>query len=120
MRSSVNAQALDFALSKGMLVISGATLQEFAEVIFRKKFDKYFSDNIERFEAISRIESNCLVFFPKISINACADPKDNMFLELAITAGASCIITGDQDLLILNPFSNIPIVSAANFLILDI
>ena len=50
------------------------------------------------------------------SIDACRDPKDNKFLELAISTGASCVISGDQDLLVLNPFQNIPIVSAADFL----
>ena len=101
-------------------MISEPTLQEFAEVIFRKKFDKYFLNNAERFEAINRVESNSLVFFPKIIVKACRDPKDNKFLELALTAGASCIITGDQDLLVLHPFRNISILSATDFLILDV
>jgi predicted nucleic acid-binding protein len=42
LRNSVNAQALDHALNIGRLVISESALQEFEEVIFRKKFDKYF------------------------------------------------------------------------------
>jgi putative PIN family toxin of toxin-antitoxin system len=120
LRKSISAKALNLALDKGRLVISERTLQEFAEVIFRKKFDKYFLNDGERLEAINRVESNSLVFFPKITINACRDPKDNMFLELAVTAGATCIITGDQDLLTLHPFNNIPILSAADFLILDV
>ncbi|TAH01067.1 MAG: putative toxin-antitoxin system toxin component, PIN family, partial [Sphingobacteriales bacterium] len=36
--------------------------------------------------------------------------------ELAITANADCLITGDEDLLILNPFRNIPILNAFDFL----
>jgi putative PIN family toxin of toxin-antitoxin system len=51
-----------------------------------------------------------------VSINLCRDPKDNKFLELAIEAGAACTITGDKDLLVLHPFENIPILSAADFL----
>ena len=116
LRKSVNAIALNKALDIGRIVISEPALFEFSEVIFRIKFDKYFLNDAERFEAISRIEVNALVFFPKVTINACRDPKDNKFLELAITAGASCIVSGDNDLLILNPFNSIPIVSAANFL----
>jgi len=85
-------------------------------VIFRKKFDKYFFDDAERLEAIDRLETNSLVYFPRTVVNACRDPKDNKFLELALASGASCIISGDQDLLILNPFENIPIVSATAFL----
>jgi predicted nucleic acid-binding protein len=51
-----------------------------------------------------------------VSIDACRDPKDNKFLELAVEAGAACIITGDKDLLVLNPFRNIPIFTPAEFL----
>jgi uncharacterized protein len=39
-----------------------------------------------------------------------------MILELAIASNASCNISGDQDLLMLNPFNDIPIVTAAEFL----
>ena len=44
------------------------------------------------------------------------DPKDDKFLNLAIDAKASCIITGDKDLLVLHPFNDIPILSPATFL----
>lgn len=114
--SSVNARALDAALNKSRLVISEPVLQEFAEVIFRKKFDKYFFDDAERLAAIDKIERNAVIFSPKEIIASCHDPKDNKFLELAIAADASCIITGDKDLLILDPFRDIPVLIAANFL----
>jgi putative PIN family toxin of toxin-antitoxin system len=116
LKNSINAQALDHALDLGRIVVSSPVLQEFAEVIFRKKFDKYFLNDEERLEAISRIEENALIFFPSEVITSCRDPKDNKFLELAITANASCIITGDQDLLVLHPFENIPIISASDFI----
>jgi putative PIN family toxin of toxin-antitoxin system len=48
-------------------------------------------------------------------ITACRDPKDNMFLSLAVSASADAIISGDKDLLVLNPFKNIPILSPADF-----
>jgi len=44
------------------------------------------------------------------------DPKDDKFLNLAIDASASCIITGDKDLLILHPFENIPILLPSDIL----
>lgn len=40
----------------------------------------------------------------------------NKFLELAISESAECIITGDQDLLVLHPFREIPILTANEFL----
>jgi putative PIN family toxin of toxin-antitoxin system len=56
-------------------------------------------------------------FIPvNIAIHACRDPKDNKFLELAVESGAACIITGDKDLLVLNPYEHIQILTAADFL----
>jgi len=46
----------------------------------------------------------------------CRDPKDDMYLELALSGNADCIVTGDPDLQILNPFKNIPIISPKEFL----
>lgn len=114
--SSVNAKALDAALDVGRLVISEPVLQEFKEVIFRKKFDRYFLNLAERLEAIDKIEQNSVWFSPVEIISECRDPKDNKFLELALACDASCIISGDDDLLVLNPFRTIPILNASNFL----
>ncbi|MGN6341661.1 MAG: putative toxin-antitoxin system toxin component, PIN family [Ginsengibacter sp.] len=114
--SSVNAKALDAVLDVGRLVISEPVLQEFKEVIFRKKFDRYFLNLAERLEAIDKIEQNSVWFSPVEIISECRDPKDNKFLELAVACDASCIISGDDDLLVLNPFRTIPILNASNFL----
>lgn len=48
-------------------------------------------------------------------ITACRDPKDDKFLELAVNGHADLIVSGDQDLLTLNPFRDIPIVTPAIF-----
>jgi uncharacterized protein len=49
-------------------------------------------------------------------IAVCRDPKDDKFLELAVNGHADLIVTGDDDLLALNPFREIPIVTPAAFL----
>ena len=48
-------------------------------------------------------------------IAACRDPTDDKFLELAVNGHADLIVTGDRDLLALNPFRQIPIVTPAAF-----
>jgi len=53
---------------------------------------------------------------PIYKTTACRDPKDNMFLECAVSIGASTIISGDDDLLVLNPFESIEILRPADFL----
>ena len=50
------------------------------------------------------------------SIRICRDPKDDKILELAISGNADCIVTGDDDLLVLNPFREVAIVTPADFL----
>ena len=49
------------------------------------------------------------------SVTACRDDKDNKFLELAVSGNAD-IVSGDEDLLVLNPFRGIPILTPRNFL----
>jgi predicted nucleic acid-binding protein len=48
-------------------------------------------------------------------ITECRDPTDDKFLELAVSERADLVLTGDKDLLVLNPFRDIPIVSPATF-----
>jgi uncharacterized protein len=48
-------------------------------------------------------------------ITPCRDPKDHKFLELVVNGHADVIISGDADLLGLNPFRGIPIIMPAAF-----
>ena len=51
-----------------------------------------------------------------VHVTDCRDPRDNHILELAVSGKADAMISGDQDLLALNPYSSIPIVSTAQFI----
>lgn len=114
--NSISRKAFDKALALGELVASNNTIEELIEVLFRKKFDRYFLNDNERWLLLNKIEANAKILTPSITINDCRDPKDSKFLELAITADASCIITGDKDLLVLHPFRGIPIFNAVGFI----
>ena len=48
-------------------------------------------------------------------IAACRDATDDKFLELAVSGKADMIVSGDADLLVLNPFRGIPIMPPATF-----
>lgn len=114
--TSTSRKALEKAMTLGKVAIAPNTLDELLDVIFRKKLDKYFSDNNERLVIVNILEANAVFFSPEISIDECKDKKDNKFLELAIAAQASCIITGDNDLLVVHSFRNIPILNAFDFI----
>ena len=46
----------------------------------------------------------------------CRDPDDDVVLATAVAGRADCIVTGDQDLLVLDPFQGIRILTPAAFL----
>lgn len=121
-RNSKPKIAFERAIKKGKVIVSFKTLNEFNEDFFRPKFDKYISVE-ERELALGDFKEQ--VAFMEISetITECRDPKDDKFLELAVSADVSCIVTGDKDLLILHPcllnrqaFRNIPILNATDFI----
>ena len=99
----------------GVILYSEATLLELNQVLNRKKFVKYFTVEEKQEFIVKLIESAELVAITE-SIDVCRDPKDNKFLELAVSGEADFIISGDRDLLVLNPFRNIEIITANDFL----
>lgn len=46
----------------------------------------------------------------------CRDSDDNKFLELAVSGKARFVITGDQDLLVLEAYEGTEIITPATFL----
>lgn len=46
----------------------------------------------------------------------CRDPKDDVFLTLALIGDADFMIASDHDLLVLSPWNGIPILTPAQFL----
>ncbi|MBS1519646.1 MAG: putative toxin-antitoxin system toxin component, PIN family [Bacteroidetes bacterium] len=113
--NSIAAQAYNLVKEKGNLVFSEDTFNEFSDVFVRPKFDRYLSLE-KRLVIIEDLKT--IVSFVSItsSVQICRDPKDNKYLELALSAGAACIVTGDKDLLVLHLFHQIPILTAADFL----
>jgi len=109
------AQALSHVVRHGQLLASNATLDELAEVLGRPKFDRYLTlDERQQFiRLLARI-----VDLPTIThrFSDCQDPRDNKFLDLAVSGAANAIISGDNDLLALHPFHDIPILKPADYL----
>lgn len=113
--NSVPGKAIRKAVDEAQLLVSDATLQELAEVLSRPKFDAWISqaDKLEFFRLLSRIAEIVPVTYP---VQACRDPKDDKFLEVAVNGRADLIVTGDKDLLALDPFHGVRIVTPAQYL----
>ena len=46
-----------------------------------------------------RFQSLCRVAEPEMEVSICRDPKDDAYLSLCVSVGASFLISGDKDLL---------------------
>ena len=97
------------------IIASQHTLDEFSRVFFRPKFDRYLSLEA-RLELIVEAQTIIKMIPVRHTVTVCRDPKDNQYLELALSGKAECIVSGDPDLQVLNPFENIPIISPREFL----
>jgi putative PIN family toxin of toxin-antitoxin system len=112
-------QCLDLALHKGKVLISFATLAEIREVLGRKQFRRYFDEEDVRI-FIAALTREAQWIDVTVRIGACRDSKDDMFLELAVSGHADYIVSGDTDLLALNPFRGIRILPPHSFLELSL
>ena len=81
----------------------------------REKFERYVTAE-EREEFLEALIGRARFVEPTEQIMACRDPKDDKFLELAVSGEAHHIISGDDDLLALSPFRGIEILSVDDFL----
>lgn len=107
--------AFEQARTSGIFLFSDSTFQELQSILERPKFDKYVSLSIRR-QFILKLQSEIEMVVVKETIEICRDSKDDKLLEVAVNGQASHIITGDKDLLILNPFRDILIVTPSQFL----
>lgn len=102
-------QALERALQNGKVLLSYAVLAELYEVLSRKRFRRYIDEeDIRTFVAALTQEAEWVDVAERIT--ACRDSKDDKFLELSVSGHATHIVTGDSDLLALDPFRGIRIV----------
>jgi hypothetical protein len=112
--SSVPGQAMAKAEDSGELLASATTLAEIDEVLHRPKFARFLSMET-RLEFLKRYREAIRLIQITFPVQACRDPRDDKFLEVAVHGQASFIITGDFDLLVLDPFQGIRIVTPQVF-----
>lgn len=110
---SLPSIALHLATQRAVLLKSAATEAQLLDVIARPYLAPliapatldWFRQLMAKAELVTITES----------IAACRDSTDDKFLELAVSGHADIILSGDADLLVLNPFRGIPIVNPATF-----
>ena len=99
--TSKPALAVRWAAENDLILASAATLA--ASLSKRREFVAFVSATAH-FVNVRR------------SVQACRDPKDDKFLDVAVNGGANIVVTGDADLLVLGSFEKTPIMTPAEYL----
>jgi len=97
-----------------IIVTTDQLIQEIIEVTNRKYLRKYFPNAkvVELINFLKRVAEKYDIT-PRHFI--CRDSKDNFLLDLVSTSKADYLVTGDKDLLSLNPFESTTILTAVDF-----
>jgi putative PIN family toxin of toxin-antitoxin system len=95
-------------------VVSDEMLKEISEVSSRPKFKNIFTAKRIK-ELFSLLDSYAIVVSPSQKVNVCRDGKDNFLLEVALEGEADYLVTGDEDLLVINTFQSTKIIRPKEF-----
>jgi len=97
-----------------IIVLSEQLLLELQLVTERPKLKKYFPEQKVE-ELVDFLTTLGRLHQPQATNFLSRDPKDNFLLDLAEKSKADFLVTGDKDLLVLNPFKKTKIVTPADF-----
>ncbi len=103
------------ARQRGVVLLSLPLAEELRRVFQRAKFDRYVAPAL-RDEFLATLIDGAKLVAVTSAVTVCRDPKDNMVLEAALDGQATCVLSGDDDLLTLDTFRGIPMLNPAVFL----
>lgn len=112
--SSPPAEVVRWLDRNGGLLRSRATEAQLFAVLQRPYFASRLSPGFHN--VLRRIFDHAELIEILDPVVACRDRTDDKFLEVAVNGRADLIVTGDKDLLVLDPFRNIPIATAVAFI----
>ena len=104
---------VQWVATHGGLLKSAAVEDELFEVLRRPRIAKIVAPI--QMAVLAKIFADAEMVTITEGVAACRDPKDDKFLELAVSGRADLIVSGDDDLLVLGSFRGIPILTPAHF-----
>ncbi|MBC7379488.1 MAG: putative toxin-antitoxin system toxin component, PIN family [Burkholderiaceae bacterium] len=118
--ASVPRQAFMAALASCELRCSQETLAELDRVVNRAKFSAWLPlADRHRFVELYCAHTTLEVIDEAshaLAKGVCRDPKDAIFLALAVASDAQVLISSDEDLLVLHGWKGLAIMKPADFL----
>jgi putative PIN family toxin of toxin-antitoxin system len=122
LRAAINAKSLPAAMIFRLagsydLIISPAIRAEIYDVLNRPELRAKFPSLTDAVvEQVMSLFDAAVWIEPAEVSSVSRDPKDDIFLACAAAGSAEYIVSEDKDLLVLNPYNDIQIVNAADFL----
>jgi uncharacterized protein len=109
-------RAVEKAATECIIAISKEIYDEIVDVLNRPKF----ADRVDPLSTVKLLESILKEGSQWVSLRGdvadCVDPKDNKFLDCALVAEASVILSSDRHLRSMDPYKGIRIVDPQEFL----
>ena len=87
------------------------------DVLHRPRLARFIDPSL-RSEVLGLLLTRATRVEPSVTVSECRDPRDNIYLELALAAGASVIVSSDADLLAMDPWRGIAIIRPAAYVLL--
>lgn len=104
----LSSQNIEWCLSKEIML-------EYQAVLRRPKFAS-FPEFLQRAEQVlASVDSLAKYYLPEIKLDVVLDAADNRFLELAVTAKADFIITGNSNDFLMSKYENTVIVTPREY-----
>lgn len=111
-RDSVPELAFRRALIESEVAVSESVIAELVDVLDRPRLRRFIDPDL-RIEVLATLQSRGVFFAPDERVTECRDPKDDMYLELALASQAEVIVSSDSDLLVLHPCRGVRILRPA-------
>jgi putative PIN family toxin of toxin-antitoxin system len=101
--------------SEAVIVVSEELLDEITTTLAKPKLRKYLTQERTN-QLFSILNNNCFLEQSISNKRYCRDERDDFLINLAFDSSLQFLISGDLDLLILNPIDNLEILSIKQFL----
>ena len=111
---SIPAKALSWGWEVAEVVVSAETLEELRLVLGRERLDA-FRERAARQTFFELYQAMTVLVPVGETVLACRDPRDDKFLSLAVSAGASLLVSSDDDLLTLGRYRGVTILRPKDF-----
>jgi putative PIN family toxin of toxin-antitoxin system len=102
---------LEHCVRQHVVISSRPLLDELRDVLTRK----FRQRSVDVRAAMRLFEETFTLVAPEALPPTCRDPDDDVVLATALAGESAAIVSGDQDLLVLDPFRGIRVVAPAAF-----